>query len=135
MLLLVLGSLGPKWPEPMATPFLVVGVLLFVGGMSQLALGLYAVGPSLGISPRPTQGSSLRTAGLLGRVRHPVYGGWMLAGIGWALVFSPCSLLPAVLLIVELDLKRRVEERMLVRAYPDYAAYALRVPRIYVVIP
>lgn len=135
ILLLVLGSLGPQWPATVAASFRVLGSLLLLAGIVQLALGLRAIGPSLGISPHPASGATLRSVGLLARVRHPLYGGWMVAGVGWSLIFSPCCFLPALLLIIELDAKRRVEERMLVRVYPGYIEYAKRVRRSYLAIP
>jgi protein-S-isoprenylcysteine O-methyltransferase Ste14 len=135
MFLVVLGSLGPQWPDVVATAFLIVGTVLFLGAAAQLAFGILAVGASFGVPPRPGADASLRTTGLLARTRHPIYGGWMLGAVGWTLVFSPWSVLPAALLILELDGKRRVEERMLVRSYPGYASYAQHVRRPYLVIP
>jgi len=134
-LVVLLGSLGPRWPDAVAGPLFVVGTLVFLAGTAQVGLGVLAVGVSFGVFLRPTPGAPLRTTGLLGRARHPIYGGWMLAALGWALAFSPWSLVPAALLVLELDGKRRVEERMLVSDYPGYVTYAHRVRRLYLVIP
>jgi len=134
-LVVLLGSLGPTWPDSIEALLLVAGTLVFLAGTAQVGLGVLAVGVSFGVFLRPTPGAPLRTTGLLSRARHPIYGGWMLAALGWALVFSPWSLVPAGLLLLELDGKRRVEERWLVAFYPEYVAYAQRVRRLYLVVP
>jgi len=131
----LLGSVGPGWPDRWAGPLLVVGTMLFLAGTVEVGAGILAVGGSFAVLPQPAADVRLRTDGVLGRVRHPIYGGWMLASVGWALVFSPWSLLPAALLVLELDGKRRVEERWLVEAYPQYRAYADRVRRRYLPLP
>lgn len=131
----LLGWVGPRWPAALDVPLLVAGTVVFLAGTAQVGLGVWAVGQSFDVFLRPTAGSQLRATGLLGRVRHPVYGGWMLAGIGWTLAFSPWCVVPAALLVLELDGKRRVEERWLASAYPGYLAYAQRVRRRYLVVP
>ena len=50
-------------------------------------------------------------------------------------MFSPWCVPLVVLVVVELDLKRRVEEGMLRAQYPDYASYAQRVRRRYLIVP
>ena len=59
----------------------------------------------------------------------------MLAAAGWALVFSPWCVPLVVLLVGELDLKRRVEEQMLMSHYAQYPMYMSRVRRRYLVVP
>ena len=75
-----------------------------------LALGFKDLGESLDARPAPLHRGSLRDRGVYSWVRHPIYGGLVLAAFGWALRSSPWALLPAAALAVELDLKRRVEE-------------------------
>jgi protein-S-isoprenylcysteine O-methyltransferase Ste14 len=65
----------------------------------------------------------LRTEGVYSVVRHPIYSGLLLLATGWSLTTSPWALLATAVLAVELDLKRRVEERFLATTYPQYAAY------------
>lgn len=134
-LVVLIGSFGPPWPDSIGVPLLVAGTVVFLAGTAQVGLGVLAVGVSFGVFLRPGPHAALQTKGLLGRARHPIYGGWMLAALGWALVFSPWSLVPAALLVLELDGKRRVEERWLVGVYPEYVTYARRVHRLYAVVP
>jgi len=60
-------------------------------------------------------------------VRHPIYGGLVLAGIAVALIRAslPVALLTLALAVV-LDVKRRREEAWLVDRYPGYADYRAR---------
>jgi protein-S-isoprenylcysteine O-methyltransferase Ste14 len=64
-------------------------------------------------------------------VRHPLYGGIILAAGGWV-VFTlswPHSLgLLAIILL--LDRKATAEEQWLAQKYPDYAAYRQRVKKL-----
>jgi protein-S-isoprenylcysteine O-methyltransferase Ste14 len=73
-------------------------------------------------------GAPLRTDGLYGVVRHPIYLGLLLMAAGFSLATTPWGLLVTALLAVVLDLKRRVEERWLDATYPQYAAYRAAVP-------
>jgi len=59
-------------------------------------------------------------------VRHPVYGGAILVGLGWSLAAAPLGLAPTALLAVLFDLKARREEAWLIERFPDYAVYRLR---------
>ena len=78
---------------------------------------------------RPAPSSALVTTGVYARARHPIYGGWILVGLGFALALSPWALLLAALLALELSGKSRVEERALVAHHPEYTAYRQRVTR------
>ena len=74
----------------------------------------------------------LRTDGIYGVVRHPIYSALLVIVLGWALVSTPWLLLVLGALAVELDLKRQVEEGFLERRYDDYARYRERVPWAFV---
>jgi protein-S-isoprenylcysteine O-methyltransferase Ste14 len=116
---------GPRWPS---SPVLVVaGVVLVVGGLGFAVAGITGLGPSLTPLPRPKEGSSLREDGVFGLARHPIYGGVLVAAIGWSLATRPLALLPVALAAVFLELKSRREEQWLVERYPGYADYRRRV--------
>src|SRR6266568_4067770 len=74
----------------------------------------------------------LRQGGIFGLVRHPVYGGVILIGLGWSLADAPLGLVPTALLAVLFDLKARREEAWLIERFPEYAAYRARAPRRFV---
>ncbi len=117
------------WPESVRVPLRVLGVSLVVAGAALAAASVSALGSALTPTPAPLEGERLRTGGAYSRVRHPIYGALVLLATGFSLATSPWALVLAVVLAVVLDLKRRVEERFLVAAYPEYDDYRRRVPR------
>lgn len=131
-LLGVIGLLGvvdrDGWPEPVRTPLRVVGVVVVATGAVVAVLALTGLGSALTAVPAPLEGARLRTGGIYGVVRHPIYAGLLLLAAGWSLATSPWALLVTAVLAVELDLKRRVEEGFLGARYPEYADYRVRVP-------
>jgi protein-S-isoprenylcysteine O-methyltransferase Ste14 len=86
--------------------------------------------------PRPRAEARLIESGIYARLRHPIYAGLMLAGLGWSVVTASLpALLVALLLAAFLDAKARREEAWLLDHYPGYADYRHRskrfVPGIY----
>ena len=74
--------------------------------------------------PLPRRGASLVTKGPYRFARHPIYGGVLLALVGWVLVSGSLAL--AVLTVTALaffDAKRRFEERALRRRFAEYERY------------
>lgn len=117
--------------RPVGTVALLAGLAVIVvsGAWLQRSRALSAL-------PRPLDRSELVQTGPYRFVRHPIYGGLILAASGVALI--RVSLLIAALtvgLAVVLDLKRRREEAWLLERYPEYAAYRTRtkalVPNLY----
>jgi len=107
------------------------GALLLLSGVAVLMSA-----SSFSIFPRPIGGGRLVESGPYRIVRHPVYSGLILGGLGFALQrVSIATLLATLFLAVVLDLKRRREEVWLAAQFPDYAAYRGRtkalVPFIY----
>jgi protein-S-isoprenylcysteine O-methyltransferase Ste14 len=124
-LLVVVGVLGwGGWSMPLGT----IGVLVMSAGTVVAVLAVVGLGPALTAVPAPVAGAPLRTDGLYGVVRHPIYLGLLLIAAGFSLATTPWGLLVTALLAVVLDLKRRVEERWLDATYPQYAAYRAAVP-------
>ena len=102
-----------------------MGVLLVV-------LGVLSLRSSFTPPPRPRARTRLRQGGIFRLVRHPVYGGVILIGVGWSLADAPLGLVPTALLAVLFDLKARREEAWLIERFPEYAAYQARTPRRFV---
>jgi protein-S-isoprenylcysteine O-methyltransferase Ste14 len=69
--------------------------------------------------------------GVYARARHPIYGGLIVAAVGWALWRSSgVHLALAVALALYLDAKARMEERWLLERFPDSAGYRARTRRL-----
>lgn len=74
--------------------------------------------------PTPSQGAELIRSGPYRCVRHPIYTGVLLAGLGAAVLHGHEALwLLAAALILFFTYKSLYEEQLLQAAYPDYAAY------------
>lgn len=131
LLLLALIALLPRgWGWPVPGWLLVLGLLGLLGGVLVMLLAGTALGRGLTAVPIPNRHAQLRTGGLYGLVRHPIYSGLLLAsgsyvvatGSGWrALAFS--------VLVVLLTAKARWEETRLARRFAAYPEYAARTPR------
>jgi protein-S-isoprenylcysteine O-methyltransferase Ste14 len=135
--LVVAGVVGPAWDELLGwegallgTVLLVIGAVVLAAGLTLVVAGLRALGPGATPLPRPRQGGELVVTGLYARARHPVYGGVILGGIGWALLTaSVVALVLAAALVPFFMLKSRREEAWLVEHYPGYAEYRRRTRR------
>jgi protein-S-isoprenylcysteine O-methyltransferase Ste14 len=121
------GIAGPDWLNTAGTARIAVGWVIGAAGIVLLVAGIVALGPSLTPYPKPSEGSTLREGGAYRLVRHPIYGGFVLMGIGWSLVTSPLAFVPTALLGATFELKSRLEETLLVERYPGYETYRARV--------
>jgi len=106
-----------------------VAPLLFGGAAFLLALWVFAHNPpgNFNIRPEPKRGARLVTGGPYRRVRHPMYVALLLAMAGIA-AEAPNGLLLgmwAALLLV-LNFKAALEERLLQQRWPEYADYRAR---------
>lgn len=121
--LLGLGGWGQQWGGGLRS----IGVLLVSAGVVVAVLAAFGLGSALTAMPEPREGGRLRTDGVYGVVRHPMYLAVLCGVLGWSLMTSPWALLPFGVLAVVLDLKRQVEEQWLAETYPEYAAYRMHV--------
>lgn len=119
------------------SPGLLDGLFGFVVGPATLIAGALVSGKAvvdlgikqLSIWPAPVPGAELRTDGLYGKVRHPLYAGLLLAALGFAAgTGSPERLALTALFAYFLTKKMDVEERYLKDAYPEYDDYVVQVP-------
>lgn len=120
---------GPVHPwGPAAT---ILGVVAIVAGALVAVSGAWELRASLSPFPRPVTGAALVESGVFRLIRHPIYSGLVLAGVGWAvLTGSVLALIAAGALFLVLDGKSRREEGWLAAAHPGYGAYRARSKRL-----
>jgi len=106
--------------------------LVAAGGVLAIAglVGLQG-GDALTAVPHPREEARLVEHGAYGLVRHPIYGGLVVAAAGWAVARgSVAALAGTALLLVFFDLKRRREEAWLEARFAGYAEYRARTRRL-----
>lgn len=118
------GSAFPRGLRGVGVALVVLGCLIGVAASRRL-------GRNLTPFPKPRDESQLVREGLYGVVRHPIYLGVIVGGVGWALARgSLVGLALALLLVPFFDAKARVEEQWLLERYPDYDRYRAEVRRL-----
>lgn len=119
------------WNWPLRLLGWVVGLPLLITGLVFAGYGLAGLGPALSPFPRPKSGGALVTGGIYGCVRHPIYGGVVMAALGFALLSGSLGrMLMALALLGFFAGKSGKEEEWLVEQYPDYPSYQATVRRM-----
>jgi len=125
------GLLGPAWSSAARLATSLVGLPLIVAGMFLAVRGIRDLRDALTPLPYPRAGAELVETGVYARVRHPIYGGLIVASVGWgALTASPVALALAAALFGFFELKSRREEIWLAERFEGYAAYRTRTRRL-----
>jgi protein-S-isoprenylcysteine O-methyltransferase Ste14/predicted nicotinamide N-methyase len=130
-LIAVAGAAGPAWSGSIRLAGLALGVVLIAAGGLLSLLGVHDLRENLTPFPRPLPDATLVDTGSYGLVRHPIYGGLIVAAAGWGLATaSPLALIGAAVLLVFFDLKSMREETWLADQFEGYAAYRKRTRRL-----
>jgi protein-S-isoprenylcysteine O-methyltransferase Ste14 len=124
--ILVLGFVGPDWPEGVSFELGVAGVVIASVGVIVVVLAARELGSGLTPFPSPSARGQLVDRGLYRVVRHPIYSGAILFFTGISLDASPLALAGTAILAAAWGLKAQVEERFLAEHYPDYGEYCRR---------
>ena len=107
-----------------------VGALVAALGLVLAGSALARLGPSVTPYPTPTQGAVLVMNGPYRLVRHPIYGGVVLAAIGLSVVaWSWQATVLGVGLVPFFLAKSRHEEALLVARFEGYVDYVASTPR------
>jgi len=125
------GFAGPVLEGPARDSAGWLGLGLVLGGGLLTVRGLWDLRRQITALPYPPDGARLVDRGAYRLVRHPIYGGIVLGGIGWALATaSAAAAVMAVVLFAFFDLKARREEIWLLERMPGYAEYRARTRRL-----
>ena len=108
----------------------VVGFTLTAAGIVMVGWSIILIGRHLTPYPAPTDGTVLVATGPYRLVRHPIYGGLIIAATGLALMaLNPWALMFALVFVVFFMAKTGYEEDLLVERFPTYGEYRALVPR------
>lgn len=127
---LVLLPAGTLWPRELLT--VVIAASLIVAGIGIAVSGGVALGSSLTPLPIPRAEGELVTSGVYRFIRHPIYTGLLLGGLGisvWGA--SLWHFLVFVGLATVLNVKVFYEEKLLSTRYSDYQSYAMTTGRLF----
>ena len=118
---------NPGEPLIAAPSVALAGNVLGVAGLVVIALGFLALGRNIQVAPHTKEGAHLVQSGIYRMVRHPIYSGIALCVVGlWLREPTLAAAIAGVVVIAFLGVKRRVEERFLLAAYPEYGEYRKR---------
>ena len=101
-----------------------LGLVLAMAGIIISLIALIQIRKSLSPFPTPLPNAQLITQGIFKHIRHPIYSGILLAGLGYALYKG--SLYKAfitILLYFLFYFKSRYEEKLLRQKFPAYEEY------------
>lgn len=125
--LLAVPARPDRRPGPSAR---VLGDALTAAGMITMAAAGLGLGRGLTASPVPNPAARLRTDGLYGRVRHPIYSALLMSATGRVIVAGGGARTGIlVLLVALLTGKARWEEQLLAERFAEYPEYTEVVPR------
>jgi protein-S-isoprenylcysteine O-methyltransferase Ste14 len=130
-LVVLAGVAGPTDTGPFSAAARAAGLALVVAGLVLAGWGLLDLRDALTPLPHPRDGAELVDTGSYRLVRHPIYGGIVLAAAGYSLVVgSLLALAGSAILLAFFRLKSGREEAWLREHYPAYQAYATRTKRM-----
>lgn len=108
-----------------------VAWIIFLIGLVIMGIGALGLGTGLTAHPEPNGRSELKTGGLYGYVRHPIYLGVLVTMLGVTIRTRSFIALGAyIALSVLLHFKANWEEQRLRAHFPDYDDYAKNVGRL-----
>ena len=110
-----------------------LGPGLVAAGIGTIAKGVIDLGAG-NLTPfaAPVEGNELKTTGAFSYVRHPIYGGLLVAATGLGVATESFQrLLVVFLLYLLLDAKSAYEEKELERIHPAYRAYKQVTPKFF----
>jgi len=102
-----------------------IGLVLLVLGLGLAIWARMSIGRNWGTPMMQTDEPELVTSGAYHLVRHPIYSGILVAGIGTAVALSWWWLVPVILAGIYFLYSATVEERYMTERFPEgYRAYS-----------
>jgi protein-S-isoprenylcysteine O-methyltransferase Ste14 len=127
----IAGSGRPAWSGLARAATSLVGLPASLAGLLLSVRGVWDLRRSLSPFPRPRRSAELVDRGVYALARHPIYGGQIVAAVGWGLWrASPIALALAAVAAVFFSAKSAREEAWLVGRFPGYDAYRRRTRRL-----
>ncbi len=124
------GLLGPTWIDAPRLATTIAGTILLILGATLAIRATRDLREALTPLPYPRDDAELVETGVYALVRHPIYGGLIVAGLGWACLTASFAAIGLTgVLLTFFELKARREEIWLVERFPAYAAYRDRTRR------
>lgn len=121
---------GPDWSGPLRFVGILAGIAAIAAGAILVARGSVDLRGALTPLPHPRDDATLVETGVYGLARHPIYGGLILAALGWSWVQASIpALLSEVTLAGFFVLKSTREEAWLIERFAGYADYRTRTRR------
>ena len=104
-----------------------IGLILIA---SYLVLSAYqSLKPSLSVNPIPKDGAEFIRAGIYRNMRHPMYAAVILLGFGISgFSANPAAIVVCGILIVNIVIKARLEDNLLLKLHPEIWEYQMRTP-------
>jgi hypothetical protein len=87
-LLVLLAPLFDGTSPTSRAGWLLAGIVICTAGLALVLLGSLSLGRSLSPFPRPNKNARLVESGVFALVRHPIYTGFSLLGLGWSVLWT-----------------------------------------------
>lgn len=130
VLLVTLVALPSAGHWPVGAVLRGVALVIIVAGVAVAGAAALGLGRALTPTPVPNGQGELRTTGLYGLARHPIYAGVLLAVVGIvARSGNLITLAVGVATLLFFNSKAAWEEKQLRQHFPDYSAYEQTTPR------
>lgn len=113
-------------------PYLqVLGAVICILGLLLSLAAALNLGANLTPLPCPKDDAQLVQLGFYRFVRHPIYSGVLLVGLGWLLIYPYALILVYVIVLtIFFEFKIKLEERWLLDKFPAYAEYCKKVKKL-----
>ncbi len=109
-----------------------IGTIIEVIGGALLVLGFIHLRDSLKITPEPKENAKFVNTGIYKYIRHPIYSGLLFFGASEVINKWTLTILAAfIVLLIDLVVKYRYEDSLLIKVYPGADEYQRKVGALF----